>query len=326
MKYLILVCVIVVATSCAPEPGEKKVPVPAEKLADVNEGIDFQTSIAMDILFVIDDSYSMEKHQQKLIQGVNSFTDNFYNLQFINFHIGVTTSNTSDTDARTIGGRLIEQEGLRYIDRNTPDGDSKLKRMLNVGTKGGYMEEFFSMALAALTPPLSLQENAGFQRDHALQVVIFLTDTEDQSNYSADLFYDRMIAIKGSDDKFMLAAAVIPVGKPDCQRDPPEPKKIERAIKISNGFQFNICDVSFGAQLAELAEQVIEKVSVIRLSRVPIVSTIQVAFGQQVIPQAYKTGWTYDPNDNKIYLGQDIELLDQPGANLRVTFKEKLLE
>lgn len=60
-------------------------------------------------------------------------------------------------------------------------------------------EQPASAVVAALTPPFSTNENAGFVRDEALLVVIAITDEDEQPtpNANAQEVYNRLVAIKG---------------------------------------------------------------------------------------------------------------------------------
>ena len=54
------------------------------------------------------------------------------------------------------------------------------------------------------------------------------------------------------------------------------------------------------------------------LSKAPIVSTIQVTFGTQVIPSDFNTGWFYNPKDNSIEFGKDLFLDENQPADAKI--------
>ena len=56
------------------------------------EALDFAYSPDMDILFVIDISGSMEKHQIKLRKNIHRFTEKIIQSRIIDFQIGVTST------------------------------------------------------------------------------------------------------------------------------------------------------------------------------------------------------------------------------------------
>lgn len=55
------------------------------------DGISVEFNPKVDILFVIDDSKSMEPHQARLVQNIDKFVDAFAQFDVIDFHIGAVT-------------------------------------------------------------------------------------------------------------------------------------------------------------------------------------------------------------------------------------------
>ena len=75
-------------TACQVDPGSKKYPRPVK----VIKTIERVYSPAIDILFIIDDSNSMEGEQQLLAGNAEKFINRFLGVKFIDYHIAVTTS------------------------------------------------------------------------------------------------------------------------------------------------------------------------------------------------------------------------------------------
>src|SRR4051794_20610622 len=77
-------------------------PPPAQKLSGEVTQSKFDPRV--DILFIIDDSASMTKHQENLSRNINMFIDEFAQFKSIDFHIGYTTVHD-----RTRYGTLVPQ-------------------------------------------------------------------------------------------------------------------------------------------------------------------------------------------------------------------------
>ncbi len=98
MKKLALTLTTLIATvACKSEnpalTGEPTPPPPAiQRVATRDLGDRLETSFnpAVDILFVIDDSLSMEKHQKNLSNNIKLFVDELAKVKAIDFHIGYT--------------------------------------------------------------------------------------------------------------------------------------------------------------------------------------------------------------------------------------------
>lgn len=159
----------------------------------------------IDILWVIDNSSSMQKFQERLRDNLPAFLE--VALQRgLDFHLAVTTTGLwpvggiTTTDACPGGANCGEDGRFFPIDNShpriltpiTPDLEEHWRFNSVVGEAHG--EEFpFEAARKALTPPLIYEKkssqhdspfmdgNAGFLRDEAALAIIFVTDEEDHS-------------------------------------------------------------------------------------------------------------------------------------------------
>jgi len=154
----------------------------------------------IDVLFVIDDSPSMEEEQANLARNFPAFIDELRRGQGLpDVHIAVVTS---DLGAGALNGggchpggqgglfrgwdrgcgllpghRFIAAEEGEFTRNYEGDLASVFACMAKVGTGGcGYEHQ-----LAATTRALSAPENAGFLRDDALLQIVLVTDEDDCS-------------------------------------------------------------------------------------------------------------------------------------------------
>ncbi len=344
------VCVLAVMASCSPETPyrEPHLGQPVEKVRNSEEHATFNQEV--DILFVVDDSGSMSSHQSNLSKNIKQFTAEVQKTQMLDYHIGVVTTsmdgatpydpadpyssgcdspNTRWGGERACGdGKLVHYKtGISFIDRHTPNGLNVLEQNLLVGISGSGQESMFDPIAAAVTPPLSTRENAGFLRPNATLAIIMVTDAEDQSTkMNPQSLYNLLVQLKGGHaDKVLAYGALVPssVANPACESDQGDaPLKVEEFLNLAKGIEYNICDPDYGTKLATIAKDVIEKVGkFMYLSRPPVVDTIVVTYGSQVIPNDVKTGWTYDPVRNALVFGDGLKYSVQPaGTQLEVNF------
>jgi hypothetical protein len=176
-----------------------------DKYADIN------ITRKVDILFMIDNSFSMEQEQANLARNFPAFIDVLRNVQggMPDVHLGVITSDLGagpTNDACPIGGKGGTFQGWNRpcgLDPNSrfiavSDGEhtrnyqGDLARvfgcMAQVGVQGcGYEHQLASTARAlsvAETP-----DNAGFLRDDAYLQIVLITDEDDCSaSPQSDLF------------------------------------------------------------------------------------------------------------------------------------------
>ncbi|MEM7646168.1 MAG: hypothetical protein AAF203_04600 [Pseudomonadota bacterium] len=324
LKRLVAVALgALLMAGCQAEPGAKKIPKPDE-LQKVDKKLnDVSFNPAVDILFIIDDSGSMDTYQRKLAENSKLFIDQFFKSKFINFHIGVTTASVDIPDSVAGDGKLHLVDGYTYVDRTTADKEIVLAKMLNVGISGLWQEEFFSIHQLALSPGMLQGFNQGFYRDAAQLAIFVLTDTEDQSQFSAQSSYDFLLDLKDQDDtKLHYVAAIIDDGA-SCTGEAERPRKIKQMIELhdTRGYQMDLCKNDYGSDMAQVAANLVRAVSTIYLEELPDVRTLKVTYGDIVIPNDRDKGWVYDADLNAIYLSPNIEILDPKPQELSITFE-----
>lgn len=128
MLKKIFVLLAFFTTSCSYNSSEKRLPRFHKSVKDSATVI---TGPAVDLLFIIDNSGSMEGHQKNLAKNIDLLVGGIFKNPIIDFNIGVLT-----TDA--IYGDLSGNP--RIIRRETPNATDKLKQNLLVGTNGNGTE------------------------------------------------------------------------------------------------------------------------------------------------------------------------------------------
>lgn len=302
------------------------------------EKIDFDSGIEVfdpkvDILFVIDDSGSMDAHQKNLIDNIYLFIDKFTRRTDIDYHIGVLTSTMEESswsNSLACCGALVRVSGFSVITTNTPSIIHSLSLNLKVGTGGAGEEAFFSPVMYALNQPLVSSQNRDFLRPEAHLAIVFITDAEDQSKmvYPQE-FYDFLLRLKGHPEKILTFGVIVPTDSVlKCDRDSlgQTPLKIEEFLNISNqGYPnvYNLCDPRFGENLAKMSDLIVQSIgNMIYLKSIPLLKTVVVSFGTQIIPPGVDNGWSYNPEKNAIRLGSEIQWTEQPvGTKLKVDYQ-----
>src|SRR5262249_48642672 len=125
----------------------------------------------VDILWVVDNSPSMEEEQMALTTNFDSFIM-FADSIGADYQIGVVTT---DCDAANESGKL--QGATKIITQSrVPTAQQVFSANASVGTNGSGDEKGLLAAKLALSPPVRDAENAGFLRDDARLAVIIVTD------------------------------------------------------------------------------------------------------------------------------------------------------
>jgi len=126
--------------ACSPDVPKK---VPAATGNDDKVANDGGTEVfdpAVDILFLVDDSGSMEIKQQNLITNINRFISAFTQRANIDYHIGVVTTTFDNFSSNTAPccGHLVGNP--YFVSPATPNLTSVLATNFHVGTTGSGTE------------------------------------------------------------------------------------------------------------------------------------------------------------------------------------------
>ena len=203
----------------------------------------------VDLLFVIDNSLSMDEYQIALAGAWPSFVDAMWeNLpQGTDLHVGMTVTDfysgdscfqtnfncvASESDS-TIAtyyetpdggstgvngeqGRLFEWDGRSYYEATVGEDNGDLKTWFSgaavAAGETGCSFEMISAAAGYALHPANEAANAGFLRDEgAVLVVIILTDEPDKSPEGADAYHQMIVDAKSGcgGDDCVIVAGIV---------------------------------------------------------------------------------------------------------------------
>lgn len=158
-----------------PNPPEPEPPGPEA----ITDQIVQPDRAAVDVLWVIDDSGSMEDDQDALAEHIPTFMDWFVGSD-LDYHIGITTTDASPIDEL---GALRQIPGAEHpwIDAHTPDPVEAFRSAATVGSEGTSREAGLGavyLGLAVRTRDTS----AGFLRSDASVHAIVVSDEDDHTD------------------------------------------------------------------------------------------------------------------------------------------------
>lgn len=175
------------------DPDESVVDLPTTGIGDVDSTYEQRFTQgyfeAVDILWVVDNSGSMEEETYQVTSNFSVFIDAFVDLG-LSYHIGVVTT---DMDDPSQSGRLRGP----VITEASADPSAEFLAQIDAGFTGSADERGFDAVRAALTEPLLSTTSAGFLREDAALAVIVLSDENDYSSMSPSNFvtwYDTLKA------------------------------------------------------------------------------------------------------------------------------------
>ncbi|MCK5799436.1 MAG: hypothetical protein KAI47_19730 [Deltaproteobacteria bacterium] len=229
-KRFLAITLVITATSClsrspvttrdaGPRDDHATLPTDLPPSQAATQYFPQGTQVAIDILFMVDNSGSMGQEQQDLLQAFRRLIDDLVAPQFggklPSLHIGVVSSDLGAGDyglpgcekAGGDGGKLQHTPRISgctpprdpYISvhngqTNIPgcEGDpatcvkDAFNCIASLGITGCGFESQLESVRRALDPKLNI--NPGFLRPHALLEIVFLTDEDDCSAQNPQLF------------------------------------------------------------------------------------------------------------------------------------------
>lgn len=298
-------------------------------LADANtytQNVNYEPR-KIDILWIIDNSGSMETSQQNLAANFQSFMTKFQTLKF-DYHMGVGATDAWKNlfdDTLTFsrlrdGADTTSHSGTFIIDRDTPNVMEAFTTNVQLGIKGSGDERAFQ----SLQATLSDSNNKSFRRGDAFLAVIIVSDEDDfshdsrifnNSNYNdpnlhkVKKYIDFLDTYTGRLDPSLPAnysVSTITVTDKACQdelnKDGFARYPGVRYMELANqtgGTIGSLC-APFANTLSNISDAIASYSSVFPLSRLPIKETIRVYVADKFIPEDEKNGWTYRESDNSI--------------------------
>lgn len=335
MKHLLLTNLVFFFTwnVLAIEASQVRV-IPSNKIVTIEIDGQFPAGPATDVLFVVDDSGSMQTHQENLAKHIDLLAEQAIDTNN-DFHIGIVNTlfeGSSTWPNNTKVGELLGTP--KILDSQTPNLINVLKKNLTLGTQGSGTESIFQPVMTALSPENTQGMNAGFLREEAHLSIVVLTDAEDQSKFSAWDFADYLVDLKGGPENVSMQGIVVSVADHQaktCQGED-APKKIEEAIRLLSGKTYSLCSTTMAQDIEALAQDVFPpfqgifkpaiKFDFVELVGKPVLGSIKVKFGKQTLEEDPALGWSYDETANRVVFGNKIEW--QPQSNrtrVVVTYK-----
>lgn len=195
---------------------------------------------------------------------------------------------------------------------------------VNIGVSGSGIERGLEGARLALTPPMSAGGNAGFLRNDADLVIIFLSDEEDQSPESVAFYEGAFAALKPDAADTVVINAIVGTQQPRCTGPGGSGEYGARYIQIaqgSGGFVDSICGVSWGASLGSVGLSGVGLTRRFTLHSFPVPNTIAIEAGGAQVPSTTPGGlarWVYEANDNAVVF--QTGSVPQSGATISVSY------
>jgi len=302
-----------------------------------------ETRAEVDILWVVDNSESMEAEQERLARRFDTFIEYMDEVEtLMDFHLGVITTDLSDDNpdrAKLLGTpSVLTRDTLDYVD--------KFKERVQVGIDGWGMEKGLEASLTALSEPMVSDANDGFLRSDAMLVLIYVSDENDCSDRGAlpsedycylPAYQDDLVSVSEyvssfrdikQDPELVMGFGIVgPQDTTHCEDTLPGTRYMEFA-ESTGGAMGSICAEDFAGIMDNLGLSVGGIRSSFPLTYRPVERTIEVwvcdddpcdgSNGAEVA-RGDADGWSYD--DSTSYLTFNGASVPERGAVISVKYE-----
>lgn len=239
--------------------------------AGAGGGSEFDGCKKVDVLFVVDNSTSMEDEQQALVSAFPGFVKTMKQklAKAESYHVGVVTSDAYTANimgCQDIGDLVVQtggdnasqlvcgpfEGGAHYLDGNDPNLDELFQCVATVGTGGDGDERVMRALLNAVNPARSAPGacNEGFARPDSLLVVVLITDEDDGcttgpcapgSSGNPTTWYNELVGYRGGLADNIVVLSII--ANPPC--DTSAKREIEFTLKFEHGLVGDVCALDY---------------------------------------------------------------------------------
>ena len=281
------------------------------------EGFIQEYNPVVDVLWVVDNSGSMESVVDNVRSNFEYFISEFLDLG-LDYHMAAITTDMNDSaqSGQIQGEVLLSSMSSGYV-------EGEFLSSVDVGSGGSANEEGFNATKAALTAPLVTGANAGFLRDYENGeevglTVIVVSDENDNSSMDTPSFVSWLKGLKDDPTKARFNAFIDTGGGDPFGVNYGE-KYIE-AASSTDGFVADIYSENYEAAMQEISFAAAGMVVTFNLGRTPLgLSSMKVYVDGEEILQDLENGWTYDSSNNSITFHGDS--IPDPGTSVSIQYE-----
>lgn len=244
---------------------------------------------AVDILFSVDQSGSMDDDQRSLTDAFSKFIT----------ELGAYTDDWQIAVANDDNG--CNNSGI--LTESTSNYESKFENAVSQGG-GVWTEALLTVTASAIDKTDSGECNENFMRPDAMLHIIMVTDEPEQSWGTRTDYVDEVVAKKGDASlvKYSAVAGPVPGGCVSGGNSADAGTGYDEAVDYTGGVFLSICS-DWGSSVEVLADASIE-MSTFELSQTPDPSTIEVS----VNGTKWTANWRYESTQNAVFVAEGYEL------------------
>lgn len=321
-----------VTTDELPEPLLVSLLGESSKKVEQTDEFVQQDGSKVDVLFVVDNTASMVEEQPKFISALPAFVDTA-KAKGVDMHVAVTTTGIASASNACPGGASGGEAGRFFpVDNSRPrilnQNTNNLAKLLQQNSEVGLcaqVEQGLEAVRRAISPPLvnsaddprtpqANDGNAGFLRNAAALLVVFVGDEDDHSPDSVDTYVRYFQQVKGEHQPQRVSLyAIAPTPADKCGSAGGVGTRYAEAAARTGGEVMSICEADYGPLLRTVASKAFSPQDRFPLSEQADAGTIEVRIDGNLVTR----GWSYDPKTNSVVFSDE----PAPGARVQITYR-----
>jgi hypothetical protein len=297
----------------------------------------------VDLLFVVDNSLSMEDYQNILAKSFKDFITPFQK-QGVDFHIGVISTDATSLDfdpsywneyhnqspfkgwVDPAPGRLLSKSAERFLKPDSVDLVKKFQQNILLGTRGSSDEQALLSLNLMLKEALSSQNsfNAGFFRADSLKSFVIVSDENESVGGDKAAKIKERVANIVQNLKLLTTSASRGIRFDIVANLSAYHEKVSGYRSMNEAFQGKVHDLSknFASALLSIGKDiVVQAKQEFVLQKKPVGDEWTVLFNGRELDRDPATGFEYLPLTNSIRISNKVLEASPNGGVLEIQYK-----
>jgi len=294
---------------------------PVEIIPPINDDRIVQVTIPQaDVLFVVDDSSSMEDEQTQLAEAFPKFLEYFLGSG-LDYHIGVVS-----TDVPVDRGKLETGNGELFITDETQNPQDVFQAMAEMGGWGDSYESGMTTSYLALEEQKNYF-NQGYYRDEASLHIIVMSDENTWDSHhgliTMEEYVNWILGLKPSEDMVSFNSIVNQPGCCGNAQNPLAESAGTRYLALTDeigGIVWDVKDDNWDQVLEQLGMQAAGLSREFFLTELPVPDTIEVRVTEDGVEYQFVEGddWNYSAERNSVTF---VEYIPSPLSDVKISYK-----
>lgn len=264
----------------------------------------------LDVMWIVDNSRSMEDEQDALGTNFNAFINEFIDTD-VDFKMAITTT---DTSSYSLKGRMVTGSDIKLTSAKAKENANQFmadfKSLVQVGTSGSGYEK----GLAA-SEGFMQKYSSSFIRPDAYLAVIVVTDEDDQSAKTPVEYVNFLKSFKANAGLVKVYSICDSAGTNTGSGITTGCARYASASNASSGTVSNIRN-DFHASLSQMGDSLINLLDSFALSQAPAAGTLVVSVNGSIV-----TEYTYNSASRSIKFNAGH--VPDAGAVIKVSYQKK---